>query len=72
MKERTGVFLVRNPLNFIKVDQIVARVIKPGSPSGFVAGYVLHNLQLATVLQIGGDAGGAEAVRADLGPQTCS
>lgn len=32
--------------------------------------HVLGDLQLAPVLQVGGDPGGAEAVGADLGAQT--
>lgn len=37
-----------------------------------MAGHLLGDLQLAAVLQVGGDPGGAEAVGADLGSQSCS
>jgi hypothetical protein len=34
-------------------------------------GHVLRDFEFASVLEVGGDAGGAEAARADPGPQTC-
>jgi hypothetical protein len=40
--------------------------------SGFVASHLLGDLELAAVLQVGGDAGGAEAVGADPGSQSWS
>jgi hypothetical protein len=46
-------------------DLIVAPVVEPGGAGGFMAGHLLGDLELAAVLQIGGDAGGAEAVGAD-------
>ena len=54
-----------NPLHFIERHLITASVIEPGSSGGFMAGHLLRNLQLAAVLEIGGDAGCPEAVRAD-------
>jgi hypothetical protein len=38
-----------------------------GGPGRFVCGHLLGDLQAAAVLEIGGDAGGAEGVAADLG-----
>ena len=58
----------RNPLDFIEHDLIASSVIKPRRTIGFMAGHVLRDLQLATVLQVGGNAGGSEAVGSDLGP----
>jgi hypothetical protein len=37
-----------------------------------MAGHLLGDLELAAVLTIGGDPGGAEAVGTDLGAQSCS
>ena len=37
-----------------------------------MAGHLLGDLELAAVLKVGGDPGGAEAVGADLGAQSCS
>ena len=37
-----------------------------------MAGHLLGDLELTAVLQIGCDPGGAEAVGADLGSQSCS
>jgi hypothetical protein len=56
-----------NPLDLIEFDLIVAPVIESGGSGRLVAGHLLRDLQLAAVLQVGGDPGGAEAVGADLG-----
>ena len=58
-----------NSLHFIKRDLVAAPVVEPGRSGGLVAGHVLGNLQLATILEIGGDASGPETVGADLGPE---
>lgn len=60
---------VRNPLHLIERHLITAPVIKPGSPCRFMTGHVLSDLQLAAILEVGCDAGRAEAVGADLGSQ---
>ena len=52
-----------NPLDLIEGNLIVAPVIESSGPRGFVAGHLLGDLQFASVLQVGGDAGGAEAIR---------
>jgi hypothetical protein len=62
----------RNPLHLIEGDLIVAPVIERCCPRGFMAGHLLGDLELAAILKVGGDAGGAEAVGADLGAQSCS
>ena len=62
----------RNPLHLIEGDLIVAPIIEPGGPRRLMAGHLLGDLQLAAVLQVGGDHGGAEAVGADFGSQSCS
>ena len=61
----------RNPLHLIEGNLIIAPVVKSGGPRGFMAGHLLGDLELASVLQLGGDPGGAEAVGADLGAQSC-
>ena len=57
----------RNPLNLIERDLITAPVIEPSRSCRLMTGHVLGDLQLATVLEVSGDAGGAEAVGADFG-----
>ena len=64
--------LISNPLDFIERDLVAAAIIKSCSPSRFMAGHVLGDLQLTAVLQVRGDPGSAEAVGADLGAQPCS
>jgi len=56
-----------NPLHLIEGNLIVALVIEPSGSSRLVADHLLGDLELAAVLQVGGDAGSAEAVGADLG-----
>lgn len=63
---------VRYSFDLIECDLIAAPVIEAGGPSGFMACHLLGDLQLATVLQVGGDSGRAEAVGADSGPQACT
>jgi hypothetical protein len=41
---------------------VVPAVIEAGGASGFVAGHLLRHFQFAAVLQVGGDARGAEAM----------
>jgi hypothetical protein len=57
----------RNPLHFIECDLVAAAIIKSRRPGRLMASHLLGNLQLAAVLQIGGDSGGTEAMSADLG-----
>jgi hypothetical protein len=61
----------RNPLDLIEGNLIGAPVVKSGGPRRFMTGHLLGDLELAAVLQVGGDPGGAEAVGADLGAQSC-
>lgn len=59
----------RDPRHFIQGELVTSAIIEPGGAGGFMASHVLCDLQLATVPQIGGDAGGPEAMDADLRSQ---
>ena len=62
-----GVPLNGNPFDFIERNLILPAVIEFRRPGGLVVGDVLRRFELAIVLQVGGDAGRAERVVADLG-----
>src|SRR5437660_3306989 len=57
---------IHHPLHFIEGDGIAAAVVEARGTGGFVAGHLLRHFKLSAVLQIGGDARGAEAVAGDL------
>jgi hypothetical protein len=61
-----GNYLIHHPFNFVEGHGVIATIIKAGGPSGLVAGHLLRHFQLAAVLQICRDAGGAEAVATDF------
>jgi hypothetical protein len=50
----------RNPLHLIEGNLIGAPVVECSGPRGFMAGHLLGDLELAVVLQVGGDPDGAE------------
>jgi hypothetical protein len=58
--------LVRDLLDLVERNGVIAPVVEAGCAGGFVASHLLRDFQLAAVLQVRGDAGGAEAVAADL------
>ena len=58
-----GNLSVHCALDLIERDLIPAPVVEPGCPHRLP----LRDFKLATVLQIGGDAGGAERVASDPG-----
>ena len=41
---------IRDPLDLVEGDGVVAAVIQAGCPGGFVAGHLLGDFELATVL----------------------
>ena len=55
----------RNPLDFIERDFVIAAIVELGCPRRFVVSDLLRYFQLAAVLQIGRDAGRAEAMIAN-------
>jgi hypothetical protein len=59
---------IHHPLDLIERDGVIAPVVEPRSARRLVDGHLLGDLQLAAVLQVRGNARGAEAVGADFGP----
>ena len=57
---------VGKSLNLIKCHRFIPPLLQCGSSGGLVAGHLLGNLKLSTVLQVDRDAGGAKTVGADL------
>ena len=60
-----GVFLDRNPLDFVERDFVVAAVVKLSCSRGFMVRDLLRHFQLAAVLQIGSDTGRGEGMVAN-------
>lgn len=58
---------VRNYLNLIERDGIVAAIIEASCSCWLMPGHLLSDLELAAILQISCDASGAKAVATDLG-----
>jgi hypothetical protein len=58
---------IHHPFDFIESHGVVAAVVEAGGAGGFVAGHLLSDFEFAAVLQVGGDAGGAEAMTTDPG-----
>ena len=56
-----------NALDLLEADLIVAAVIEAGGAGALVVGHLLGDLELAAVLEVFGDAGGAKGVVADPG-----
>ena len=56
-----------DPLYLIQRDLFLAAVVEHGGAGRFVVGDVLGRFQGAVVLEVSGDAGGAEGVVADAG-----
>ncbi len=56
-----------DPFHLVQRNLILPPVVELGGPWGLVVGDVLRRLERAAVLQVGGDAGGAEGVVADPG-----
>ena len=52
---------------FVQRDLLLAAVVEHGGAGKLVVGDVLRRFQGAVVLEVGGDAGGAEGVVADAG-----
>jgi hypothetical protein len=61
-------FSIRNSLHLVERHGIVAPIVKGGRSRRFMPGHLLGDFELAAVLQVRGDPGGAEAVGADFGP----
>jgi hypothetical protein len=55
----------RDPLDFIERDFVSSAIIKLGRPGRLMVGDLLSHFQLATVLQIRRNAGGAESMIAN-------
>ena len=56
-----------DPFHFVQRNLLLPPVVELGGPWGLVVGDVLGRLERAAVLQVGGDAGGAEGMVADPG-----
>ena len=54
-----------NLLDFIERDLVVCAVVELGGTRALVGGHGLSVLERAAIVEIGGDAGGAEGVIAD-------
>ena len=59
--------LVNHALDLVQRDGVIAPVVEARSAGRLVPGHLLRHFQLAAVLQVRGDAGGAEAVTQNLG-----
>ena len=59
----------RNSFHFIERNLITSAVVEPGGARRFMAGHVLGDLQLAAILEIGGDSRCPETMSTHLGPQ---
>jgi hypothetical protein len=57
---------LRNSFNFIQRDLILPSIIQFGRARRLVIGDLLRDFERAAVLEVRGDAGGAERVVADL------
>ena len=60
--------LNRNALDLIQRDRIVGAVIELGGARALMCGHRLRVLESAAGLEVGGDAGRAEDVAAELDP----
>ena len=60
---------VSDPLDFIECDGIAASVIETCCPCAFVAGHGLRDLELAAILEVGGDPRCTKAMGADFRAQ---
>src|ERR1700733_7782478 len=56
---------IHHPLNLIERHRIVAPVVEARGAGRFVAGHLLGHFELTAILEVGGDARGAEAVAGD-------
>ena len=56
----------KDALDLVEGDLVRAAVVKAGSAGAFVVGHLLGDFEFAAVAEVFGDAGGAEAVAADL------
>jgi hypothetical protein len=56
-----------NPLDLIERDFVAAPVVEAGRARALVIGHLLRDLELAPVLEVSRDAGGAKSVAADFG-----
>src|SRR5437763_15625393 len=56
---------IRGLLDLVERHGIVAAIVETGRAGGFVPGHLLHEFQLAAVLQVGGNTNRTKTVVAD-------